>query len=63
MNLLLFAGFMIADLGTTAIGVQLGLNELNPLAVTFGGAPFLVLKATIKESGILPTLPSAFRLL
>ena len=53
MNILLFAGYLIADFGTTAIGVQFGLRELNPLADSFGDTRFLILKAVATVAVVL----------
>jgi hypothetical protein len=44
MHILLFAGYLIADLGTTAIGIRLGFRELNPVAVSMGITQFMLIK-------------------
>ena len=44
---------MLADLATTAIGVQLGLSELNPLAGAFGIDGFLVIKVVATVTAVL----------
>jgi hypothetical protein len=55
MNILLFAGFMLADLATTAVGLKLGLSELNPLAGALGINAFLLIKVVATVTVVLLT--------